>query len=79
MDKQQQRLLEAVKATQANCRFEDLARLLEAFGYVARETGSSHVVFRRPGRTPLSVPRHRPVNRTYVRQALAAIAELEKE
>jgi hypothetical protein len=53
--------------------------MLEAFGYVARETGSSHVVFRRPGSLALSIPKHKPVKRRYVDAALAAVLALEGE
>jgi predicted RNA binding protein YcfA (HicA-like mRNA interferase family) len=76
MEKRAQRLLERVEDTQSNCRFEDIARLLEALGYEVRATGSSHHVFRKSGAEPISIPFARPVKSRYVRQVLA-VARLE--
>ena len=52
--------------------------MLEAFGYLARESGSSHVVFRRAGSPPLTVPRSVPVKLIYVRKALDALLAIEE-
>lgn len=78
MNKRQARLVEEVRRAQHNCRFEALARMLEAFGYLARESGSSHVVFRRAGSPPLTVPRSVPVKLIYVRKALDALLAIEE-
>lgn len=80
MEKRIGRLLEQVERTQSNCSFEDLARLLEALGYEVRVAGSSHHVFRKPGRQPLSIPKAKPVKRIYVKAVLAAVrAEIPQE
>jgi predicted RNA binding protein YcfA (HicA-like mRNA interferase family) len=83
MDKRVLRLFGTVLATRNNCRFGDIARLLEALGYVGRSSGSSHTTFRRPGSVPITVPFKRPVKRVYVEQVLAiAMAfapEIEKD
>lgn len=77
MEKRIARLLEQVERTQNNCSLDDIARLLEAIGYEVRAAGSSHHVFRKPGREPISVPRAKPVKRFYVKTVLAAVyAEL---
>lgn len=70
MDKRLQRLFMKVLISRNNCRFDDIARLLEALGYVGRSSGSSHTTFRRPGSVPITVPFKRPVKRIYVDEVL---------
>lgn len=70
--KRAQRLLEVVLANRKNCRFEDLAGLLEAVGFTARNGKGSHVVFKR-GSSIITVPRRKPVKEIYVEHALALI------
>jgi hypothetical protein len=80
MDKRIARLVEKIEKTQNNCSFDDIARLLCALGYEVRAAGSSHHVFRKPGREPLSVPRAKPVKRTYVKAVMTAIqADLQEQ
>jgi len=76
---QQERLYARVEATRKNCHFDDVARLLEAYGYEQRRQKGSHVVFKRPGRSPITVPKARPVKEHYVDVVLGVIDELEKE
>lgn len=70
-----QRLYDQVAKNPKNCSFEDLERLLEAVGFVARSPGGSHVTFKRPGCKPLTVPRRKPVKEHYVNEALDIIDE----
>jgi hypothetical protein len=79
VDRRQERLLEKVRETRGNCRFYDLSRMLEAFGYVRRKIASSHVIFRRPGSLALSIPKRTPLKRFYVEAALAAALAEESE
>ena len=61
--------------------FEDLDRLLLAYGFQVRQLGggSSHYFYKR-GRVTISVPRRRPhLLPVYVRQALVAIDRAEEE
>lgn len=55
--------------------FEVLRRLLEGFGYQCRQRrrGSSHYIFRKTGMSPISVPKKKPVNATYVKQVIKLI------
>ena len=78
----QERLYAEVAANRKNCSFNNLVRLLEAYGFEERKktrSGSSHVVFKRPGRNPISVPKAKPVKEHYVRDVLETIDELESE
>jgi len=77
----QERLYAQVSGNRKNCSFDDLARLLEAYGFESRRkrSGTSHVTFKRPGRNPITVPRARPVKEHYVDVVLEAIDELESE
>ena len=49
-------------------RFEELRKVLEYYGYTMHspKSGSSHCTFRKPGHTPITVPRHEPIKRIYV-------------
>jgi predicted RNA binding protein YcfA (HicA-like mRNA interferase family) len=57
--------------------FRDLRQVLEAHGWRMGSQSGSHVVFRQPGRLPMSIPLigGRRVKRAYVRQVLKAIDE----
>ncbi len=61
-----------ILANRKSVEFNDLKRLLEGFSFECRQPrgGSSHFVFRRPGTFPISVPKNRPVNKTYVDQVI---------
>lgn len=52
--------------------FSDIQTLLIGFGYSIRQPsgGSSHYVFRKAGSNPISVPKAKPVNQTYVKQVI---------
>lgn len=52
--------------------FDDLRRLLEGFGYECRQPkgGGSHYIFRKSGSAPITVPKNKPVNKTYVNQVI---------
>ena len=56
-------------------RFEDLCKALEKMGYTSRQprSGSSHYVFRKTGCTPITLPRHYPMNRAYIAMVAEAV------
>jgi predicted RNA binding protein YcfA (HicA-like mRNA interferase family) len=76
---QQDRHYQRVSSNQKNCSFDALKNLLEAYGYEDRRrgSGSSHHVFKRAGRNPITVPFNKPVKEHYVKDALAEIDALE--
>lgn len=65
---QQDRLIERLRARPAEADFNDVRRVLEAFGWaLARERGS-HAMFTKPGERTITVPRvsGRRVKRVYL-------------
>lgn len=62
------KLLARIKNLDKEMRFNELRKVLESFGYImnAPRSGSSHYTFRKPGRYPITIPKHEPIKRTYV-------------
>ena len=73
------KLLSRILALEPDVRFEELRRVLEAYGYTmaAPRGGSSHYTFRKPGCQPITIPRHKPVKKVYV-QMVKAVVESEE-
>ena len=63
------KLLSRVVHLEPDIRFEELQKILEKNGYkmYAPSGGSSHCTFRKPGCRPITIPKHKPVKKTYVR------------
>lgn len=62
-----------------NLRFEELQKVLEAYGYVmyAPRGGSSHYTFRKKGCQPITIPKHEPIKKVYV-EMVRQIVESEE-
>ena len=78
---QREKLRRRIEQNPNAVRFEDLDRLVQAYGFQVRQPrgGSSHHFYKR-GRATISIPRRRPhLLPIYVRQALAAIDRAEEE
>ena len=62
------KLLARISSLSNDLRFEELRRILESYGYEARDPrgGSSHCTFRKKGCNPITIPRHAPIKRVYV-------------
>lgn len=71
-DKRQVKLVESILKNPKKVDFNELSRLLEGFGFERRQPsgGSSHYVFRKAGSMPISVPKDKPVNKTYVTKVI---------
>jgi hypothetical protein len=81
---QRDKLFEKIKNNPKNVSFEELAKLLELFGFRQRRqtSGTSHYHFFKEGCEPLTVPKHKPLKSVYVHKALARIqacSESEEE
>ena len=65
------KLVEKVRESIKNVRFDDLKKILEAINYecIKRNTGSHHT-FRKKGYLPIVIPKANPVNPAYVRIVL---------
>lgn len=62
------KLMDAVLKQNPNLRFDDLCKVLITLGYEQCQpnSGSSHYTFRKFGCTPITIPRHTPINKAYI-------------
>lgn len=65
-----EKLIEVIRARPPEARFEDVRKLLEAFGWEMRRQSGSHVSFKKRGERSITVPlvSGRKVKRTYLDQ-----------
>lgn len=62
-----------------NWRIEDLQAIADRLGIEWVHDGTSHCVFRHPGKEHLSVPAHRPILSVYVRRFVALVDAVQGE
>ncbi len=77
----EQKILEQMRGEPANVRFNDLFKVCETFFGAARQSGSSHAVFRMPwpGDPRVNIQNDHGKAKVYqVRQVLAAIDKLKE-
>ena len=62
------KLIDRVCSLPADVRFEELQKILESYGYImnAPKGGSSHVTFRKEGKNPITIPKHKPIKKAYI-------------
>ena len=76
------KLLQRIRSMDKNLRFDELRKVLEFYDYVmdGPANGSSHRIFRKKGKTPITIPIDNPVKIAYVKNIRDAIEneELEK-
>ena len=62
------KLLERISSLSKNLRFDELRKVLESYGYTMHQPkkGSSHYTFRKPGKMPITIPKHEPIKKVYV-------------
>lgn len=74
------KLLEKIRRNPRDWHIEDLKKLANDYGMTIRQPGTSHVTFTKVGtRIRLTVPSHKPIKPTYIKQFVELIDELEKE
>lgn len=63
------KLLARVKELSKDLRFDELRKILEWYGYEmhAPRGGSSHYTFRKPGCSLITIPKHEPIKKVYVK------------
>ena len=63
-----EKLLKKILTLSKDMRFDELRKILESYGYVmsAPRGGSSHYTFRKPGKNPITIPKHEPIKKVYV-------------
>ncbi len=64
-----------MKTNPRDWRIESLMAVAEAHGLVGRQPGGSHVIFRHPNGSMLSVPAHRPIKPVYVRKFVRLVED----
>ena len=59
------KLLSKVCSLSADVRFKELKKILEGYGYTmcAPSSGSSHYTFRKQGKMPITIPKHKPIKK----------------
>lgn len=80
MAKQQKRL-EKIRSNPRNVRFEELDRLLIAYGFQRRQprSGSSHYIYVRES-LRITIPMNRPhLKEIYVKQVVKLLEEIDNE
>ena len=73
------KLLERVKTLDKNLRFDEVRKVLEAYGYVMdNHSRGSHRTFRKPGFEIVTIPEHEPVKIAYIKVIKAIVEGVDK-
>ena len=74
------KLLARILTLSKDMRFDELKRVLEAYGYEGQmpKSGSSHCTFRKNGCAPITIPRHEPIKRVYVQMVRDVVVDEER-
>ena len=74
------KLLERITSLSKDMRFDELRKVLESYGYTmcSPEGGSSHYTFRKPGKMPITIPKHEPIKKVYVQMVKEVIENGEE-
>lgn len=67
------KLLARMRANPRDWSIEDLKVLARRHHVDWRQPGTSHVTFSFPGRSPVTVPAHKPVKPVYIKKFLALL------
>ena len=76
-----EKLLMRIKSLDKNMRFDELKKVLEAYGYEMSmpKSGSSHVTFRKKGELIVTIPKHGKIKPYYVGIVKMIIEKEENE
>ena len=75
-----QKTLERFRRNPKNVRFEELRDLLEKFGFMMKPGRGSHMVFRKEGVQPITIPKREPfLLCKYVKHALKRLDEISDD
>ena len=74
------KLLERITSLSKDMRFDELRKVLESYGYMMHSPkgGSSHYTFRKPGKMPITIPKHEPIKKVYVQMVKEVIENGEE-
>jgi len=75
------KLLQRIMSLDNNMRFNELCKIMEAYGYTltAPSSGSSHRTFRKPGRMPVTIPQHEPIKKAYIIMVRNIVEQEERQ
>ena len=74
------KLLARICGLSRDLRFDELRKVLESYGYEMQSprSGSSHFSFRKKGKAVITIPKHKPVKKVYIK-LVKNIVESEEE
>ena len=74
------KLLERITSLSKDMRFDELRKVLKSYGYTmcSPTGGSSHYTFRKPGKMPITIPKHEPIKKVYVQMVKEVIENGEE-
>lgn len=75
---QWEKLLRRLRSTPNDMRFEELKKILEHYGYSNVGIAGSHYTFSRENHDTISIPKHNPIKKPYVK-LVKSIVEMEEE
>lgn len=69
------KLLARINLLSSDLRFIELKKILEDYGYTMNspKSGSSHYTFRKKNCIPITIPKHEPIKKIYIKKVKAAI------
>ena len=72
-----EKLLSRLLSLDNDMRFDELRKVLESYGYTMHipGSGSSHYTFRKPGKNPITIPKHEPIKKVYVEKVRTIVEE----
>lgn len=75
------KLIQRVQKLDKGLRFKELQKVLEYYGYRMGipSGGSSHVTFRKPGETPITIPKNEPIKKAYVEMVKEVVESGERD
>ena len=75
------KLLSRILSLSKDMRFDELKKVLESYGYEmnAPKSGRSHYTFRKPGKNPITIPKHEPIKKIYVEMVREVVEESTHE
>lgn len=74
------KLINKICTLSQDIRFDELRKILESYGYImyAPKSGSSHYTFRKGNCSPITIPKHKPIKKIYVKMVKAIIESEEQ-
>ena len=75
------KLISQIIGLSQNLRFDEIRKVLESYGYqmYSPRSGSSHYTFRKANMMPITIPKHEPIKKTYVKMVKKIIEGDENE